>query len=54
MDQQGRDRSVKWLIIVGTAVAALLVIGVSTEWFGLHGAERAPGIGSNSAAAANP
>lgn len=53
MDQQGRDRGAKWLIIVGAVVAGLVVIGLSTEGFGLYGTETAPTADPNPAVSTN-
>lgn len=36
----------KWVIILGAIVACVVVIGLFTEGFGLHGTEQAPDTSS--------
>ncbi|WP_102960099.1 hypothetical protein [Mangrovicella endophytica] len=41
MDQHGRDRTVKWVIILAAIVVIVLLYGAWSDWFGLTANERA-------------
>ncbi|GGD10981.1 hypothetical protein [Aureimonas glaciei] len=42
MSLSKRDRTVAVSLIVGAIVAALLVYGLFTDWFGIYGVEQKP------------